>query len=295
MSTSSGSLSTTYCTDTIYGMINQRYALLGGKVPYQYYPNTTLNKKYSCFIPQEVNGVWQNVPRDSAGNVITPPPIAYFGIGIRGFYNITSDDEISPLSQPYIPRSKEKDLYRPLPIRCVPKEYDLNATERAKYRLRTEVTINNSTYVCYWLKKLTFSSSLDLVQIDASGAETDYIIDDSTDDLNPTPTAPTTPTVISGSSKIVIAAQVTCEITKDEIMEAINVLYGGDTRRARISEWGLYTGGDQVVTNSEGLTYTEALYTQLSSKRCTTGLDMSDQETQQETITIQNGNLLLVD
>jgi len=295
MGTNSSTLSTNYSTDTLYGMINQRHALLGGKVTYKYYPNTTLNKKYNCFVPQEVNGVWQNVPRDSAGNAIVPPPIAYFGVGIRGFYNITSDDEISPLSQPYIPKIKEKDLYRPIPIRCVPKEYDLDATERAKYRLRTEITINNNIYVCYWLKKLTFAPTLDLVQIDSNGTETDYTIADTMDDLSPVPSAITTPAVVSGSSKIVIAARVTCEITKAEIMEAINVLYAGDIRRARISEWGLYTGGDKVVTNAEGLSYTEALYVQLSSKRCTTGLDMSDQETQQETITIQNGNLLLVD
>lgn len=283
-----------YSTDTILGMINQYHAMLGhNKMDYVYMPNTTINKKYECFAPVQTGDLWQNIPRDANNNPVAPT-IGYFGVGIRGFYNITADDEISPLSQPYAPKATEMDLYRPIPIRCVPKDYDLSASERAKYRMRTEMVIDGNTYICYWLKVLEFDSNINIVQIDGAGNETAYNIEENISNLTPTPVAPTTPSVITGSSKVVISANLKCELEGREVLEAINTIYHGDLRRARISEWGIYTGGDAVVQNGD-LRYTEALYVQLAAKRCTTGVDMSNSSAvQQEILTIQNGNLLLL-
>lgn len=286
-------IATEYSTDTILGMINQYQAMMGNNVNYNYYPGTTLNTKYGIYVPKQVNGVWQNVPPTG-----TVPSIAYFGVGIRGFYNITSDDEISPLSQPYAPKATEMDLYRPIPIRCVPKAYDLTATERANYRMRTEITMDDgNVYVCYWLKKIEFESTLNVKTIDGNGESSDYEFDDAAADLTPTPVAPTTPSVIAGSTKVVVSANIKCEITGAEILEAINVIYHGDLRRARISEWGIYTGVDNASAQTPaGETYTEAMYVQLAAKRCTTGVDMSNSSSEQhEILTIQNGNLLLLD
>lgn len=289
-------IATEYSTDTLLGMMNQYYAMLGrDKLNYRYMPNTTLNKKYNCFPASDAgSGNWINIPRDANNNPISPT-IGYFGIGIRGFYNITADDEISPLSQPYSPKATEMDLYRPIPIRCVPKGYDLTATERSKYRIRTEMTVDGETYICYWLKKLEFDSNLNIVQIDGAGNESSYNIDDNVDNLTPVPQAPTTPEVSTGSSKVIIAANIKCELEGREVLEAINVIYHGDLRRAKISEWGIYTGGDMQVQALDGTNYTEALYVQLAAKRCTTGVDMSNSSAvQQEILTIQNGNLLLL-
>lgn len=284
-------IATEYSTDTILGMMNQYYAMLGTNIEYKYLANTTLNTKYNIFKPQQVNGTWSNVP--AQGKV---PSIGYFGVGIRGFYNITADDEISPLSQPYSPKATEMDLYRPIPIRCVPAEYDLDSAEKKKYRMRTELTVDGNAYVCYWLKKVEFDSALNLYQVDSAGTETTYDINNTVDQLTPSPAAPTTPTVVSGSNKIIVAANIKCEITGAEILEAINVIYHGDLRRARISEWGIYTGYDEEVTDPNNVAYTEAKYVQLAAKRCTTGVDMSNTAAvQQEILTIQNGNLLLLD
>lgn len=288
-------IATEYSTDTIKGMYNQFHAMLGSRMPYEYQPKTTLNYKYNCF-PAEIGngGTYSNVPNGT-------PAIAYFGVGIRGFYNITADDEISPLSQPYRPKATELDLYHPIPIRCIPKAYDLTDSERAKYRLRTEVTIDGKTYVCYWLKTLEFGDKINIIQIDGTGAETDYDTNSNIEtNLTPTPSAPTTPDVVTGSSKVVIAAEVICEISGEEILEAINVMYHGDLRRAKISEWGIYSGGDATAqfTDNNGTKhdYTEALYVQLAAKRCTTGVDLSNSASvQREILTIQNGNLLLLD
>ena len=287
-------IATEYSTDTILGMYNQFHAMLGGRMNYEIFPESTLNYKYNCYPPTVSGNGYVNVPSGTPG-------IAYFGVGIRGFYNITADDEISPLSQPYRPKATEGDLYKPIPIRCIPKAYDLSASERKKYRLRTEMTIDNKTYVCYWLKVLEFGDSINIVRIDGNGSETDYDLRTNFSmNLTPTPIAPTTPDVITGSSKLVVAAEVTCEISGEEILEAINVIYHGDLRRAKISEWGVYSGVDAPATfadaNGDSQNYTEALYVQLAAKRCTTGVDLSNSASvQREVLTIQNGNLLLLD
>lgn len=291
-------IATEYSTDTILGMINQFQAMMGNNVPYEYLPDTTLNKKYGVLPPFKSNGVWSNVPSD--GKV---PAVAYFGVGIRGFYNITSDDEISPLSQPYAPKATEMDLYRPLPIRCVPIEADLSDTEVANYRMRTIHNVDGRDYVCYWLKKISFENKLNVHTVSESGTTTVFDFSNINANLNPQPSAPTTPSIVGGSSKVVVSANIKCVLKGAEILEAINVFYHGDLRRARISEWGIYTGAD--TTNSRSHTvdgetvtgnYQEAVYVQLAAKRCTTGVDLSNSSSEQhEVLTIQNGNLLLID
>ena len=292
-------IATEYSTDTILGMINQYQAMMGNNIPYEYLPDTTLNSKYGVCVPVRTNNVWSNVP--PAGRA---PAIAYFGVGIRGFYNITSDDDISPLSQPYAPMATEMDLYRPIPIRCVPIEEDLDATAISAYRMRTVITVNGNAYACYWLKKIEFETSLNVNTVSSNGSVSAFDFTNLSDNLNPTPIAPTTPTISAGSSKVVVSANIKCVLSGSEILEAINVLYHGDLRRARISEWGIYTGVDGTNTrsyidsngNSAEGTYTEALYVQLAAKRCTTGVDLSNSSSEQhEVLTIQNGNLLLID
>lgn len=291
-------IATEYSTDTILGMMNQYQSILGNNVPYRILPETTLNYKYKVLAPVEANGSYTNVPVQ--GQV---PAIAYFGVGIRGFYNITADDDISPLSQPYAPKATEMDLYRPIPIRCVPIEADLDSTEIQNYRMRTVMTVNGNSYVCYWLKKINFEEQLNVNTVNANGISSAFNFENLNENLNPTPVTPTTPSVVTGSSKIVVSSNITCILKGVEILEAINVLYHGDLRRARISEWGIYTGVDKTHTrtyingvNQIEENYTEAAYVQLAAKRCTTGVDLSNSSSEQhEVLTIQNGNLLLID
>ena len=72
-------------------------------------------------------------------------------------------------------------------------------------------------------------------------------------------------------------------VTGEEVAEAINVLYGGDFRLARVSEYGFYTGEDQLVSaldhESVAFDMTEAIYAQLATHRCTTGDDLSESAT----------------
>ena len=64
-------------------------------------------------------------------------------------------------------------------------------------------------------------------------------------------------------------------------MEAVNVIYNGDLEKARISEFGFYTGVEQNVDENEAPVEAstgvyEAVYVQLAKKRCTLGTDLSD-------------------
>jgi hypothetical protein len=248
------------------------------------------------------NNEFVNVPAN--GKV---PAIAYFGIGLRGCYNITSTDEVGPLSQPFAPKATEMDLYTPIPIRCVPLENDLTGDDVKPYRMRTIQEKDGNLYACYWLKKIEFEESINIKTINAQGESSDFDFNNIGANMTPTPSMPSTPEIVTGSTKVIVSANVKCIIKGSEVLEAINVLYDGDLRRARISEWGIYTGADKEgcvkppYQDENGNTvssdiYTEAIYVQLAAKRCTTGVDMSNSSSEQhEILTIQNGNLLLID
>lgn len=271
-------------TNTIIGIVNQ----LSGFMDSQFVPrlDTTINAKRNVLASQ--------VPA-------TKPTIKYFGIGTRGYYNVDDDT----LSSPYKPSAKNLDLHRPIPLRVVPVGEDLPLVERDKYRMRTKETIDGEDYYLYWLKVLNFSAApVDITSVDPDTLDTtDYVFDPS--DLYPTPVKGTgTDTVDSVTSKVIVSSTGESLITGEEISEAINIIYGGDLRMARISEWGFYSGVESeisVVDNdtdpgtSDPITLKEVAYCQLSTHRCTTGVDMSDPtSTASQTISIENGTVSLI-
>lgn len=224
---------------------------------FQALTQTTLNSKY--------NNYHEMIPTKL-------PRLQYFGLGIKGFVN--ADDGI--LSTPYLPSNKELDLYLPIPLRCVPIDEDLSATERALYRMRVRQTINGSPYYCYFLKKLNqIDNTVQLTQTNPiTGEQEPYEFVAS--DLTPTPAVPSTSGEQSGEVTTAnISFRVGMEYLGSEVFEAINAIYGGDLRYAKISEFGLYSGEDQVVTgydaNNTPFQYTEAIYAQMCYKCCSIG------------------------
>lgn len=219
--------------------------------------NTTINYKYTNH--HEV------VPTQL-------PRIQYFGLGIKGFVN--ADDGI--LANPYLPSNKELDLYEPIPLRCVPIDEDLSAAERANYRMRVRKTINGVPYFCYYLKKLQIVDNV--VQITQTNPITNQQepYNFSAADLTPIPAVPATSGEQSGEVATAnISFRVGLEYFGSEVLEAINAMYAGDMRYAKISEIGLYSGQDQQVNgfdaNNVPFQYTESIYTQLSYKICNIG------------------------
>lgn len=241
--------------------------------------NTTLNFKYSIF--QDV------VP-------VKLPRIQYFGIGIKGFVN--ADDGI--LATPYKPNNKELDLYQPIPIRCVPVDEDLSTAERANYRMRVRKTINGAAYFCYYLKCMTVvDNTVQITQTNpTTNQQTPYTFSPS--DLTPTPTLPSTSGEQSSDALTAnVSYRLGLEVLGSEFLEAINIMYNGDLRYAKISEIGIYSGTDMTQQGYDAdnvpFNYTESIYSQLCFKICNIGTAMvSSSAVLQRTFLLGSANLI---
>ena len=224
---------------------------------YEFLLNTTLNSKYNVFQTEEPQSV---------------PKLMYFGLGINGFYNVDDGN----LSAPYYPAADELDLYEPIPLRCVPVAEDLSSAERAQYRMRVEKTVNGERYYCYYLKCLSVMDNVVKLTRTNPISKEEEPFELSASKLTPTPRIPTTSGEVEGTiTEVNASLALGINWMGSEVLEAINVLYNGDMRRAKISEIGIYSGEDREVngynSNSETLRYTESIYTQLAYKICNIG------------------------
>lgn len=235
-------------TKTLVGALAEMQAI--SNVDRLVLANTTLNHKYNVF-PSEL-------PEAS-------PTLAYFGIGVRGYKNIDDSNGAAP----FIPSSKDLDLYTPLPFRVVPVAEDLSVAERTSYRMRVLQTVGGEQYWCYYLKKLSFvDNRVKIIKTDlTTGVETVLSELDETN-LTPTPTSTSVEGVTTSNEKISVALTASVQITGAEVIEAINVLYGGNLLKAIVSEIGLYLGNDQSVNLNDGVGGTfvgkEAIFTTLA-------------------------------
>ena len=222
---------------------------ISGVTP-QYHVDTTINAKYNNF-PTTLPA--------------SPPKIADFGIGVNGFKNLNDQN----LSAPYIPSAADLDLYQPLPFQIVPIGSDLTVAQRANYRMRVPITVGGQSYWAYYFKVLNFiNNQVQIIQTNlTTGVETalsDF------DPLNLTPTPGNTSAEGSTTStiKTSVALTASLQITGAEVIEAINVLYGGNLLKSVISEIGIYLGNDQEVSMSDGVggtfTGTEAIFSSLA-------------------------------
>lgn len=212
--------------------------------------NTTLNFKY--------NNNATLIPQDSI-------KIAYFGIGTRGYKNLNDEN----LSAPYIPSAKNMDLFQPLPFRVVPVGDDLTPAERSKYRMRVLKVVDGTQYWCYYLKKISFiDNRVNIIQTDLATSTETILSELDQNDLSPIPLNTTAEGTITSTDKLSVALTATVQITGTEIIEAINVLYGGNLLKASISEIGIYMGEDQTVVMNDGVGGTfnglESVFTSLA-------------------------------
>lgn len=248
-------------TKTILGTTNDLETTLS--VTPRYDVKSTLNAKYQILAT--------GIP--AAGQ---HPIMRYFGIGIGGSRNVDGQN----LSQPQAVSSLNMDIYTPIPFRCLPIEQDLSTADRAQYRIRTIITIGSQQYVCYYLKLITVdNTTVQYTKLNSTNnTQQAYTLDYS----NLTPTAPTTSidgSSNSVSSEIDVTVPTNFLVSGTEVQEAIQVLYNGDLRYARITEIGVYTGTDIQNTandsNNNPFTYTESIMTQLAMHYTFNGVDMS--------------------
>jgi len=239
---------------TLLAIENQLTAALGIEMAYR--PNTTINTK-------------RGILADIVPEVV--PRIRYFGIGIKGYANLTSQNNIA---QPYMPSATDCDLYEPIPFRCV--KIPLDGEEAAQYVMRDTTVINGVTYYRYWLKKIEFESSTVRLTTVRNKVEEEYTLD--TSNLTPVPSDIFPTDINTVTERITASVTGICRVTGKEVTEVINAMYDGDMRRARISEIGTYSGVPyNVAAQDNGLPAAEeAIYVQLCTHKCSIGQSLSD-------------------
>lgn len=242
--------------------------------------NTTLNYKYG-------------VVSDLAPS--KKPEIGYFGIGINGCRNVDDGN----LSTPHIPSMHNMDLYTPIPFRCVPLDEDLTSIERALYRMRVRRTFNGKEYWCYYLKKITTSDTD--VRITRTNpltqAETEYELD--INNLNPVPTIPVAGGLVTPEgSEVNVTLNYNLPIKGSEVIESVGIIYD-DLRRATVSEIGIYTAEDKLITSVDSsnvsFNYVEAVYAQLAIHYCSIGFPLTTPNaTKNVTLRLGKSNVMLL-
>ena len=264
---------------TVLGMKNELSALL----PNTYNPDLscTLNAKYGVF------------NTEAPANV---PIIRYFGIGINGHYNVTDTN----LSEARIPSMTNMDLFTPIPFICVPLTED-KSSYYTNYRMRVIQNIGGTPYVYYYLKKIQLhDTEVKLRRIDPiTKKEVIYELDAS--NLYPVPPIPMTTGVITGTStEINVSQKFILPISGAEVSEVVNVIYNGDLRYAKVSEYGLYTGEERRVDGydamSQAFKYTEAICVQLATHTCTIGTEATHPSAVLDRIiVVSGGNIAVLD
>ena len=235
--------------------------------------NTTLNYQYDV-LPAE---------QPSA-----PPRLQYFGIGSNGFYNTDGTTGSAVI----FPKATNLNLHDPIPLVIRPLASDLSSEEKANYRMREIRNIGGTDYAIYWLGKITYEfNRVDLTRISPDKNKSAYALD--SNNLTPVPSYNEVSDVIM-QDQIVASVVAKTTYSRDEVLNAINILGGDVSRRSVISEVGWYTGVDKEVVIDEQPAM-EAIYTQLGIHRCSRGIALSEMgEEIESTITLQSGQLALI-
>ena len=180
---------------TILAIENQLTASLGIKMNCS--PSTTLNSKLGIL----ADVVPEVVPR-----------IRYFGIGINGYANLTSENNIA---QPFMPLATQFDLLEGIPFRCVTEP--LQGEEAKQYAMRDKVVIDGTTYYRYWLKKIEFESSTVRLTKVVDKVEEQYTLDSA--NLYPTPSDLFPTDVSAVKDRIVASVTGICRVTGAEVTD----------------------------------------------------------------------------
>lgn len=226
-------------------------------LPYTYVANSVMNKQLSI-LPD-------NLPTET-------PYSKYVGIGIGGltprYFDNNTRAELWP--QPHDPR--HTGFYKQVPFVIRPVSDDLDVTERARFRLRRLIPIDNITYAAYYLRPLNLTNttaSLEYRQV-VDGQITSKPWEPSEADQHPVPT-PVNPgqVLVTGDDYVASTAKTAFVFTPWDISELINVgnvLFKSENS-ILISELGICSGTDfesRGDFNGIMLPYTEAVGVQIT-------------------------------
>lgn len=207
----------------------------------------------------------------SAGNVAPPndgsyPKIQYLALGVGGADFALGSGSVSTVNYK-IHSPTDATAFNLIPFQLVPATADLSSTDRAKYRLRVPVSVNNIDYFAYYLKVIdTTGSTLSkrLLTISNGQQVGDVEFTSTASRLSPTPVnIDNTNVNVTNGTQLIIQTTVNVPLSTEDLNAIINactILFGSGSA-AVISEIMFCSGWDKTVTVGTGqnaITYTEA-------------------------------------
>ncbi len=247
-----------HVTRTIYGSYLQTCLKL--QIPHVIAQYTTLNEKLgiqSGITPSP--GVYPSVGYWCFGNKGHTSQIGADGIGL----NIVAQH-----------RATDAAMFNQLPFVLRPATEDLTVSERANYALRRVETHGGDSYIAYYLKRINKTGIVAEMQYRANtnGTITVTPFVPTAANLSPTPVViPDTGVTTLTGDYAVVTAEVDISLSAWEVAELLNVaeiLYG-DRNYAIISEIGICSGVDKVVTVTPGVgapfNFNEAIGVQINT------------------------------
>lgn len=239
-------------TRTLYGQMLQTAQF--SNLPFDLIPNTTLNEKF---------GVQAGVAPAST------PSVGYYCIG-NGGHSLQSGAQGIALIKTLQHSSLDAALFKHLPFVLRATNNDLTVDERRKYALRTAVTYNSTNYFAYYLKRIDMTGAAVAMKLQTNnnGSITTSTFVPTSANLDPTPAQLSTNGVNSLQGQYgLVSATLGLALTAAECQEILNaatIIYG-DPAYAIISEIGLCSGVDKIVSLASGGQFNEVVACQIAS------------------------------
>lgn len=143
--------------------LNRLITCLAWGIPFTIHPNSLIfdvlnDPENNPYLPAPATAGQYQIPDYDPDTETRDLKIGVIMIG-RGGHGMTVDDdaEISPITYPH--EATHTGFFRPMPLLTRPVSSDLTNEDKAKYRIRTTMMINNVLYAVYWGKKIDTSTN----------------------------------------------------------------------------------------------------------------------------------------
>lgn len=228
-------------TATVYGALLQSFSFFNR--PFKLVANTTLNERFAV----------QAGIAPGAGEM---PFAGYLCIGNGGHKNVTGGDGQFYTSA-YQHSPGDAGLFKHIPFALRDLTNDLTPEEQKKFGIRKVIPVKGVNKVAYYLRRLpegVDDPAMWINTVNGNDVTAKPFIPTS-DNLNPKPQdLDPTQTLTSSGQFLSVSTLVEIALNADEIkdiIEACRLLFDNDGY-AIISEMGLCTGWDRVVSSSVG-------------------------------------------
>lgn len=194
------------------------------------------------------------------------PKLGYVIIGNGGHRIVTGGDGVSR-PDPIQHKSHDAALYSQLPFVLRATDDDLPAVDRVKYALRKLVSYGGNNYIAYYGKRIDVTSTSVSMEFNSVSAGTTVtsIYTPTSANLNPTPPTGTIVTTtgdyLSATARVPFAMDAT---DTEEFLSAVEIIYG-NRNYGIISEVGLCSGVDKVISTEAGYTFNDVIGCQLTT------------------------------